>query len=175
MDTSQLSAVDDTAVPEPRTVESANQETMTPEETRMNPTYHNGYSSDSHAQYSSRPAEVHSPAHDSAPQETDRAHLASSPSLSYQPQPPNTSRPSSSFSSGPERHGVTQQQQQENNQRSQMARNSVVLKVGMVGDAQIGKTSLMVKYVEGSWDEDYIQTLGKRVSKKGDVEYLLMV
>ena len=38
---------------------------------------------------------------------------------------------------------------------------SVVIKVGMVGDAQIGKTSLMVKYVEGSWDEDYIQTLGK--------------
>lgn len=32
--------------------------------------------------------------------------------------------------------------------------------VGMVGDAQIGKTSLMVKYVEGSFDEDYIQTLG---------------
>ena len=31
----------------------------------------------------------------------------------------------------------------------------------MVGDAQIGKTSLMVKYVEGSFDEDYIQTLGK--------------
>ena len=29
--------------------------------------------------------------------------------------------------------------------------------VGMVGDAQIGKTSLMVKYVEGSFDEDYIQ------------------
>lgn len=33
----------------------------------------------------------------------------------------------------------------------------------MVGDAQIGKTSLMVKYVEGSWDEDYIQTLGMAV------------
>jgi GTP-binding protein of the ras superfamily involved in termination of M-phase len=33
----------------------------------------------------------------------------------------------------------------------------------MVGDAQIGKTSLMVKYVEGSWDEDYIQTLGKDI------------
>ena len=30
----------------------------------------------------------------------------------------------------------------------------------MVGDAQIGKTSLMVKYVEGTFDEDYIQTLG---------------
>lgn len=38
---------------------------------------------------------------------------------------------------------------------------SVVLKVGMIGDSQIGKTSLMVKYVEGSFDEDYIQTLGK--------------
>jgi len=37
---------------------------------------------------------------------------------------------------------------------------SVVVKVGMVGDSQIGKTSLMVKYVEGSFEEDYIQTLG---------------
>ncbi len=37
---------------------------------------------------------------------------------------------------------------------------SVVVKVGMVGDSQIGKTSLMVKYVEGTFDEDYIQTLG---------------
>jgi hypothetical protein len=40
-------------------------------------------------------------------------------------------------------------------------KNSVVIKVGMVGDSQIGKTSLMVKYVEGSFDEDYIQTLGE--------------
>lgn len=36
----------------------------------------------------------------------------------------------------------------------------------MVGDAQIGKTSLMVKYVEGSWDEDYIQTLGVNFMEK---------
>jgi GTP-binding protein of the ras superfamily involved in termination of M-phase len=36
----------------------------------------------------------------------------------------------------------------------------VVLKVGMIGDSQIGKTSLMIKYVEGVHDEDYIQTLG---------------
>ena len=37
----------------------------------------------------------------------------------------------------------------------------------MVGDSAIGKTSLMVKYVEGAFDEDYIQTLGsspKRLS-----------
>lgn len=37
----------------------------------------------------------------------------------------------------------------------------------MVGDSQIGKTSLMVKYVEGSFDEDYIQTLGNyKILKK---------
>lgn len=63
---------------------------------------------------------------------------------------------------------------QDQNQRSsqpqqQEAANkntSVVIKVGMVGDAQIGKTSLMVKYVEGSWDEDYIQTLGVNFMEK---------
>ncbi len=32
--------------------------------------------------------------------------------------------------------------------------------VGLIGDSQIGKTSLMVKYVEGRLDEDYIETLG---------------
>ncbi len=41
----------------------------------------------------------------------------------------------------------------------------MVIKVGMVGDSQIGKTSLMVKYVEGSFDEDYIQTLGKLIGE----------
>ncbi|KAI8899657.1 septum-promoting GTP-binding protein 1 [Globomyces pollinis-pini] len=46
------------------------------------------------------------------------------------------------------------------------AKNSVVVKVGMVGDSQIGKTSLMVKYVEGSFDEDYIQTLGVNFMEK---------
>jgi hypothetical protein len=55
----------------------------------------------------------------------------------------------------------TQQQQQQTPPEAASKNASVVIKVGMVGDAQIGKTSLMVKYVEGSWDEDYIQTLGK--------------
>lgn len=36
----------------------------------------------------------------------------------------------------------------------------MALKIGLIGDSQIGKTSLMVKYVEGAFDEDYIQTLG---------------
>ena len=44
--------------------------------------------------------------------------------------------------------------------------SKVVIKVGMVGDAQIGKTSLMVKYVEGKFDEDYIQTLGVNFMEK---------
>ena len=46
------------------------------------------------------------------------------------------------------------------------AKRSVQVKVGMVGDAQIGKTSLMVKYVEGKFDEDYIQTLGVNFMEK---------
>ncbi|KAI1319232.1 septum-promoting GTP-binding protein 1 [Mortierella claussenii] len=45
-------------------------------------------------------------------------------------------------------------------------KSSVVIKVGMVGDSQIGKTSLMVKYVEGSFDEDYVQTLGVNFMEK---------
>ena len=46
------------------------------------------------------------------------------------------------------------------------SRNNVVVKVGMVGDAQVGKTSLMVKYVEGKFDEDYIHTLGVNFMEK---------
>mmetsp|Transcript_671 Transcript_671/g.908 ORF Transcript_671/g.908 Transcript_671/m.908 type:complete len:202 (-) Transcript_671:70-675(-) len=40
------------------------------------------------------------------------------------------------------------------------------IKVAMVGDPQIGKTSLMVKYVEGKFNEDYIQTLGVNFMEK---------
>ena len=98
--------------------------------------------------------------------ETDRYP---STNMVYQQQPTQpVSRPSSGLSGGGDRHGAYSQTYQEQNQRpshqsSEAARtqSSVVIKVGMVGDAQIGKTSLMVKYVEGSWDEDYIQTLGE--------------
>ncbi|KAL5343567.1 P-loop containing nucleoside triphosphate hydrolase protein [Aspergillus crustosus] len=83
-----------------------------------------------------------------------RAHYEyHTPTPDSQSQIPTTSRPSSGLS-------VTQKQP------SQPTKNSVVIKVGMVGDAQIGKTSLMVKYVEGSWDEDYIQTLGVNFMEK---------
>lgn len=57
-------------------------------------------------------------------------------------------------------HSQSQAAQAQAHFAAEQKRNSVVIKVGMVGDAQIGKTSLMVKYVEGSFDEDYIQTLG---------------
>lgn len=42
----------------------------------------------------------------------------------------------------------------------------VTLKVGLVGDAQVGKTSLMVKYVENCFDEIYTQTLGVNYMEK---------
>mmetsp|Transcript_3033 Transcript_3033/g.4607 ORF Transcript_3033/g.4607 Transcript_3033/m.4607 type:complete len:218 (+) Transcript_3033:103-756(+) len=45
-------------------------------------------------------------------------------------------------------------------------RNNVVVKVGMVGDAQVGKTTLMVKYVENKFDEEYIMTLGVNFMEK---------
>uniref|UniRef100_A0A7S2UXX0 Septum-promoting GTP-binding protein 1 n=1 Tax=Fibrocapsa japonica TaxID=94617 RepID=A0A7S2UXX0_9STRA len=46
------------------------------------------------------------------------------------------------------------------------SRNNVIVKVGMVGDAQVGKTSLMVKYVENKFDEEYIMTLGVNFMEK---------
>ena len=84
------------------------------------------------------------------PLDTDSNQRYNSPSLYQQP----SSRPGSGMG------GTQQSQYQENRQPQPANKSSVVIKVGMVGDAQIGKTSLMVKYVEGSWDEDYIQTLG---------------
>ncbi|KAJ4983246.1 hypothetical protein SVAN01_11259 [Stagonosporopsis vannaccii] len=81
------------------------------------------------------------------------------------------SRPSSQMGRYPTSDaGGRSNSYQEQNQRSAQPEpaksSSVVIKVGMVGDAQIGKTSLMVKYVEGSWDEDYIQTLGVNFMEK---------
>jgi len=124
----------------------------------------NGYNSDSKAHYHSRSTDFHQSAPEYAAQDTDQSRQNSSPLLSHHPLPVPNSRPGSGLSSGPERaSGVSQLQQPDSSQRqaAQANKNSVVIKVGMVGDAQIGKTSLMVKYVEGSWDEDYIQTLGK--------------
>jgi len=90
------------------------------------------------------------PATTSPPQQPDpnTDSRYNSPSMYQQP----SSRPGSGMGG--------MQPQYPDNRQAQPNKSSVVIKVGMVGDAQIGKTSLMVKYVEGSWDEDYIQTLG---------------
>ncbi len=45
-------------------------------------------------------------------------------------------------------------------------KNNVVVKVGMVGDSTVGKTTLMVKYVENKFDEEYIMTLGVNFMEK---------
>ncbi|KAL8718700.1 MAG: hypothetical protein Q9225_004201 [Loekoesia sp. 1 TL-2023] len=102
-----------------------------------------------------------SPNPDSDPNSRNGSHA-------YQ-QPPM--RPSSGLSASGDRYGHSQSYQDQTQRSSNQASNSqtqssVVIKVGMVGDAQIGKTSLMVKYVEGSWDEDYIQTLGVNFMEK---------
>jgi len=44
--------------------------------------------------------------------------------------------------------------------------NHIIVKVGMIGESQTGKTSLMVKYVENRFDEDYIETLGVNFMEK---------
>lgn len=45
-------------------------------------------------------------------------------------------------------------------------KKTMIVKVAMIGDSQIGKTSLMVNYVDGNFDEDYIQTLGVNFMEK---------
>ncbi|EAW06707.1 Spg1/Tem1 GTP-binding protein [Aspergillus clavatus NRRL 1] len=139
------------------------------EEPGVAPGFHAGYSSDSHAQYTSRTADLNSlSTYEYRTREDDQSRSNPSPSLAQQPHLPSVPRPDSGLSSGPEqRHGISQVSQEVGQkQPSQPTKNSVVIKVGMVGDAQIGKTSLMVKYVEGSWDEDYIQTLGVNFMEK---------
>lgn len=87
------------------------------------------------------------------------------PSSRYTPpvsSAPSLSRPASGMSNPPPQNYNDYRQ----GSGEPQGRNHVVIKVGMVGDAQIGKTSLMVKYVEGSWDEDYIQTLGVNFMEK---------
>jgi GTP-binding protein of the ras superfamily involved in termination of M-phase len=67
-----------------------------------------------------------------------------------------------------------------------MSKDNIVVKVGMLGDVQVGnkifklgKTSLMVRYIDGKFNEDYIQTLGinfleKKIEQKNtDITYMI--
>ncbi|KAL8859894.1 MAG: hypothetical protein Q9178_003727 [Gyalolechia marmorata] len=141
-------------------------DTMTGVEDNMSTTptggYNNGY------QPTSRRQSIQTP--DYPPQNVpfspnpDADPNARNGSHPYQQQP---MQPYSRPSSGGHSQSYQDQNQRGSNQvASNQAQSSVVIKVGMVGDAQIGKTSLMVKYVEGSWDEDYIQTLGVNFMEK---------
>jgi len=100
-------------------------------------------------------------AHEASPRPEDDPAAASSRYTPPVQSAPSLSRPASGLSNPTQMSHGDQRQGEASN-----GRNHVVIKVGMVGDAQIGKTSLMVKYVEGSWDEDYIQTLGVNFMEK---------
>ena len=119
--------------------------------------YNNGYQESPRRQ--SHQSENYLPANGSFSPSTESDPNSRSNSYQHQ-QPQPYSRPSSGLSGSGDRYGYSQQYQDQNQQEAQKTQSNIVLKVGMVGDAQIGKTSLMVKYVEGSFDEDYIQTLG---------------
>lgn len=134
------------------------------ESTVVDSTRDAGYNHEEQAHQNTYPAEFTSSQQNYFPAEDEQnSSRFSSPTMSYQQNPQQSvSRPGSELSSGGERYGYpSSQAEQTQKQTAVPSKNSVVIKVGMVGDAQIGKTSLMVKYVEGSWDEDYIQTLGK--------------
>lgn len=119
--------------------------------------YHNGYSNGGEhrpqTSYSDTFARSYTQHQD--PDVASRFGLNSSQQQMSKPpsRPPSQMSGTMQTDRGYEQHGRSGDGQSKN--------PSVVIKVGMVGDAQIGKTSLMVKYVEGSWDEDYIQTLGE--------------
>ena len=137
-------------------------ESMGGTEDHMSMTPSTGYNNDyqTSPRRPSAPSEHYPPANGSFSPSVDsdpNTRYLSNDSQYQRPQP--YSRPSSGLSGGYS-HSAYQDQNQRNSHQDQRTQNNVVIKVGMVGDAQIGKTSLMVKYVEGSWDEDYIQTLG---------------
>ncbi|OJD18266.1 septum-promoting GTP-binding protein 1 [Emergomyces pasteurianus Ep9510] len=146
------------------------------------PSYNNnGYSNGHRTDHSSHSFDGPTSSQTFVPQEIEASPRHHSPTMSFQqPSQPTqsaqtSSRPGSGLSGGGDRYGHPQpyqdqsrdqRQSQQQQQQPAPSKNSVVIKVGMVGDAQIGKTSLMVKYVEGSWDEDYIQTLGVNFMEK---------
>ncbi|KAL2221959.1 putative GTP binding protein [Thermoascus aurantiacus ATCC 26904] len=139
----------------------------TDEALATSPTYSSGYSNGQRSRHSPHSSDYVPSIQSSSHHDGDQPSRHTSPTMTYQSQPQPSSRPSSGLSSGGDRYGYSQSHQDQNQrQQQQQTKNSVVIKVGMVGDAQIGKTSLMVKYVEGSWDEDYIQTLGVNFMEK---------
>ncbi|KAL1606355.1 Ras GTPase tem1 [Paraconiothyrium brasiliense] len=174
---------------QPMDVDDSNNTTITaatvaplPDFQQSNNGYNNGYSSDTHHrpqtsysdtayQYSGGPGGegYHSRFNTPSDADTPPRHGYYNSGKETQMGQPN-SRPTSQLGRYSNSEGnarsYSQEQVQRTSQQDATKNPSVVIKVGMVGDAQIGKTSLMVKYVEGSWDEDYIQTLGVNFMEK---------
>jgi len=46
-----------------------------------------------------------------------------------------------------------------------MSENAFVFKITVIGNGAVGKTSLIKKYTQGSFQKDYIKTLGAQFSK----------
>jgi len=80
--------------------------------------------------------------------------------------PSTTSTPSPSTSAPSDGKTKKEEKDKDDLLEKGKKKKKVTVKVGMVGDSQIGKTSLMVKYVEGNFNEDYIQTLGVNFMQK---------
>lgn len=63
--------------------------------------------------------------------------------------------------------------------RPSMEKRKFIRKVCLLGDGGVGKTSLVRRYVEDSFQDEYIVSFGTKVSKKvlelGDVELTLML
>ena len=63
--------------------------------------------------------------------------------------------------------------------RPSMEKRRVIRKVCLLGDGGVGKTSLVRRYVEDSFRDEYIVSFGTKVSKKvldvGDTELTLML
>ena len=44
-----------------------------------------------------------------------------------------------------------------------------VFKITVIGDGEVGKTSLIKKFTKGSFKEDYIKTIGAQFSKYNEI------
>jgi GTP-binding protein of the ras superfamily involved in termination of M-phase len=137
------------------------------------PDYHNGafngnasqqspYDSRPHTSYSDTGFQSRPYSHSMSQSDVDNNNNSNNtpPQYRYSQSGKPNSRPPSAMSGTSQGYDNRFQQEIAYAAAEQTKQPKVIIKVGMVGDAQIGKTSLMVKYVEGSWDEDYIQTLG---------------
>ena len=51
-------------------------------------------------------------------------------------------------------------------QNEKSKKKNLTIKVTMVGDAAVGKTSFMARFVDGTFAEDYVETLGVNYMNK---------